>query len=123
MNGVLLGVTTVLINLWTKGRNSKDRFSISSNISIIDDRLKNIKPSSYLTRVPRTISSHIKYWKASELRTWLFFYSLPILCDILDENYFHYLHLLWKGFIFCAHIVLHLKIWRKVKFGFYTLFT
>lgn len=49
MHCVLLGETKVLINLWTSGSNSKDRFSISSNISIIDDRLKRIKPPSYKT--------------------------------------------------------------------------
>lgn len=34
--------------------------------------------------------SFFKYWKASVFRTWVFFYSLPILCDILDEKYFHH---------------------------------
>lgn len=91
MHGVLLGITKLLINLWTLGSNSKAVFSISTSINIIDDRLKMIKPPSYITRVPRTISNHIKYWKASELRTWLFFYSLPILRDILSSKYFlHY---------------------------------
>eukprot|EP00105_Crassostrea_gigas_P038741 XP_019922889.1 PREDICTED: uncharacterized protein LOC105328585 [Crassostrea gigas] len=106
MHGVLLGVTKVLINLWTSGSNSKERFSISSNISIIDDRLKRIKPPSYITRVPRTISSHIKYWKASELRTWLFFYSLPILCDILDEKYFHHFASFVEGiYLLCTDCI------------------
>ena len=91
MHGVLLGITKLLINLWTSGSYSKERFSVSSYISVIDGRLKKITPPSFITRAPRTISNHIKYWKASELRTWLFFYSLPILCDILSEKYFlHY---------------------------------
>lgn len=122
MNGVLFGVIIVLINFWMKGRNSKDRFLILFNILIIDDCFKNIKLLFYLIRVFRIILSYIKYWKVLELRIWFFFYFLLILCDIFDENYFYYLYFLWKGFIFCVYIVLFLKIWRKVKFGFYILF-
>ncbi|CAG2245020.1 unnamed protein product [Mytilus edulis] len=106
MHGVLLGITKLLINLWTNGSNSKEYFSISSSISIIDERLKRIKPPSYITRVPRTISNHIKYWKASELRTWLFFYSLPILCDILPENYFHHYSCFVEGiYLLCTDCI------------------
>ncbi|KAK3107860.1 hypothetical protein FSP39_023692 [Pinctada imbricata] len=112
MHGVLLGITKLLINLWTSGSHSKEKFSISSSISVIDERLKKIKPPSYVTRIPRTISNHLKYWKASELRNWLFFYSLPILCDILSERYFiHYAAFVEGIYLLCTDCIMpeHLR--------------
>lgn len=88
MHGALLGITKLLINLWFSGTYSKEDFSLASNGGIIDKRLLNIKPPAYILRVPRTITNHFKYWKASELRSWLFFYSLPTLHDIMPETYF-----------------------------------
>jgi hypothetical protein len=91
MHGVLLGITKLLINLWISPSYSKEDFSVASFSEVIDSRLLQIKPPSFITRVPRSISSHFKYWKASELRSWLLFYSVPVLQDILHENYlFHY---------------------------------
>ena len=91
MHGVLLGITKLLINLWIGSSFSKEIFSVSAFIDIIDERLTKIKPPTFISRVPRTLSNHFKYWKASELRSWLFFYSLPIMSDILPSTYFiHY---------------------------------
>ncbi|XP_063425300.1 uncharacterized protein LOC134708578 [Mytilus trossulus] len=88
MHGVLLGIGKLLIKLWIGSSHSKEKFSISSYVDIIDERLLKIKPPSVITRVPRSLSEHFKYWKASEIRSWLQFYSLPVLCDILPEEYF-----------------------------------
>lgn len=52
--------------------------------------LLSIKPTSNITRLPRSISTHFNYWKAFELRSWLFFYSVPLLHDIMHETYFVY---------------------------------
>ena len=90
MHGVLRSVSKLLINLWIGSAHSKEKFSISSYVEIIDERLLQIEPS-FTSRIPRTLSNHFKYWKASELRTWLFYYSLPILLEILPpELYIHY---------------------------------
>ena len=102
MHGVLLGISKLLINLWIGSSNSREKFSISAYVDIIDERLTKIKPPSFITRIPRTISDHFKYWKASELRSWLFYYSLPVLSDILPAAYFlHYACLVEGIYLLC----------------------
>lgn len=73
MHGVLLGIGKLLINLWISSTHSKEIFSISNYVEVIDQRLLQIRPPSIITRVPISLSDHFKYWKASELRSWLFF--------------------------------------------------
>lgn len=49
-----------------------------------------IKPK-YVHRMPRYIQD-LLHWKASELKTWFFHYSIPVLEGILRQDYFnHYL--------------------------------
>jgi len=43
---------------------------------------------------PRSLKKHVKYWKVSELRSWLLFYSLPLLLDFLPPLYLHHFSLL-----------------------------
>ena len=106
MHGVLLGISKLLIKLWIGSSNSKERFSVSAYVDIIDERLTKIKPPSFITRIPRTISDHFKYWKASELRSWLFYYSLPVLSDILPAAYFlHYACLVEGIYLLCTDCV------------------
>lgn len=103
MHGVLLGVTKLLIKLWFSPALSREDFSISHSSDIIDKCLLQIKPPSFVTRIPRSISTHFKYWKASELRSWLFFYSLPLLCNTLQESYFlHYAAFVEAVFLLCG---------------------
>lgn len=103
MHCVLLGVTKLLIKLWFSSALSKEDFSVSHSSELIDKCLVNIKPPSFVTRIPRSISTHFKYWKASELRSWLFFYSLPLLLDTLQESYFmHYSAFVEAVFLLCG---------------------
>ena len=58
----------------------------------MDDQLNEILPTLEIRRMLRSVSEHLKYWKASELRSFLLFYGAPALYGILSENYFqHYL--------------------------------
>ena len=60
-------------------------------MEIVDERLNQILPTFKVKRLPWSISEHLKYWKASELRSFLLFYGLPTLYDLLPDNYFsHY---------------------------------
>ena len=70
------------------------RYYIGSNIALGDKRLSEIKPPSFITRKPRKLSEHFKYFKASEYRSFLLYYSLPILHDILPINYWNHYALL-----------------------------
>lgn len=71
MHGVLLGVQKLLLSLWFNTNFSKWHFNISSKVEDIDDRLRQISPTAEMKRLPRSIQDHLKYWKASELRSFL----------------------------------------------------
>ena len=77
MVGCLLGVMRRLINLWFSSQNHKSSFYVGNMITIVDRRLLNIKPVSEFSRVPRSLSDR-KHWKASEYRSFLLYYSLPV---------------------------------------------
>ena len=62
------------------------------------------------SRSSRSITSHM-HWKASELRNWLLFYSLPLLHGFLPPLYLHHfallvcaMHILLQGKIALSHI-------------------
>ena len=106
MHGVLLGVQKFLLKLWFSESYSKEPFSFRSSVGVLDDRLKEIFPTMEIKRMPRSVSEYLKYWTASELRSFLLFYGAPALYDILSEDCFqHYLllvnaiHLLLKDSI------------------------
>ena len=90
MHGVILGVSKVLINLWFSSSNLSESFSLYSKTDIVDSRLLSIKVTYNISRVPRAIGAHFKYWKASELRSWLLYYSLPILVDLMDTSFYYH---------------------------------
>ena len=56
-------------------------------MSTIDKRLQEIQLPSYITRKLRAISKHMKYYKESEFRSFLLYYSLPPLSGILPQPY------------------------------------
>lgn len=71
---------------------------------IVDARLESIHPPNLITRSPSGISNR-KYWKASEYRSWLFFYSLPVMLSILHEDYYqHYILLCEAIYILNSHV-------------------
>ncbi|XP_028408833.1 uncharacterized protein LOC114531425 [Dendronephthya gigantea] len=90
MHGVLLGTQKLLLTLWFSSKFSKTQFSISSKVQLVDARLRQISPTSEIKRLPRSIEEHVKYWKASELRSFLLYYGLPVLYGILPDNYFNH---------------------------------
>ena len=56
--------------------------------------MKNLKPTLDISRLPRSIENDLKYWKASEYRSFLLYFGAPVLFGILDKNRFnHYLQL------------------------------
>ena len=92
MHGVLLGVVRKLLTLWFDSSHSKEPYSLSKCVNLIDKRLCSIKPPNFVTRLPRSIKNHLKYWKANECRSWLFYYSPVVLHGIMEKEYFeHYL--------------------------------
>ena len=52
-----------------------------------DSKLLQIKPPINISRLPRSIQNHRGYWKASEYRAWLLFYSIPVMFNIIPMEY------------------------------------
>lgn len=96
MHGVDGGVIKKLLNLWFTPKYHESPFSLTRPrdlVDVIDTWMKNIKPPKWVHRYPRSIADLI-HWKASELRMWMFYYSLPILSSIMRPNYYHHYLLL-----------------------------
>lgn len=85
MHGVLLGVVKTMTFLWFESP-AIQSFSLKDKEVIVDERLLNICPPSSISRRPRSITDR-SHWKANEWRSWLLYYSLPCLIDILPMRY------------------------------------
>ena len=91
MHGVLLGVEKLLLELWCTKKYKGKPFSLYASLSTINERLTSIRPTLDITRLPRSIID-LQHWKASEYRSFLLFYSAPVLHGILDDARFaHYI--------------------------------
>ena len=73
MHCVLLGVVKTLLKLWFSSSHSKEPYNVSSMLSEIDEGIKKIHLPDRVARAPRSISDYLKFFKASELRSFLFF--------------------------------------------------
>ena len=99
MHCVLLGITKMLLKLWFNSEYSKELWYCGNQIKKADAKLLQIKPPTTITRVPRSIQHHRSYWKASEYRVWLLFYSLPVMLHILPNEYLAH-HMLFVESVF-----------------------
>lgn len=89
MHGALLGVMKMLMGLWFDKSHATEQWSLSRKVDVVDKRLLNITPLNCISRVPRSISD-LTHWKASEFRSFLFFYSIPCLWNVLPADYFQH---------------------------------
>ncbi len=94
MHCVLEGVVKRLMGFLTP-------FSVK--LMEIDRSFTYQRPPHDFTRAPRSILKHRNFWKASEFRSWLLFYSLPLL---LPPLYIHHFALL----VCAIHILLQPKL-------------
>ena len=106
MHCVLEGVTKWMVNKWFASANHRCPYYIGRQVKTIDLHLLNQRPPHDFSRAPRPIATHRKYWKASEFRYWLLYYSLPILVNFLPPLYAHHYSLL----VCAMHILLQSKI-------------
>ncbi|XP_035678818.1 uncharacterized protein LOC118417371 [Branchiostoma floridae] len=96
MHNALLGVTKRLVRFWfseTPANKTKPWYC-GHAVHDVDDMLERIQPPMEIHRRPRSISSQLQHWKASEFRAWLLYYSLPIMLNILPEAYYEHYTLL-----------------------------
>ena len=69
-------------------------------------KLLQIKPPLNITRTPRSIQQDRSYWKASEYRAWLLFYSVPVMLDILPPDYLaHHMLLVEAVYLLLKNII------------------
>lgn len=71
----------------------------------VDALLMEQHPPHDFSRPPRSILHH-KYWKASEYKNWLLYYSLPLMSGVLPPLYLHHFALL----VCSMHILLQESI-------------
>ena len=92
MHGVLLGVQKLLVSLWFSDTHKGKSFNNCDKLCDVDKRLLSIKPTLNISRLPRSIQNDLKYWKASEFRSFLLYYGAPVMSGILDtERFCHFL--------------------------------
>jgi len=100
MHGVLLGVQKLLIRLWLTSEFSNKPYNYCKYVCEVDQRLQNIQPTSDISRLPRGIEKDLKYWKASEFRSFLLYFGPSVMCGILDDQRFSHYLLLVNGMHF-----------------------
>lgn len=94
MHAVLEGATRWLLKTWFDSKRHDSPFYVGRHVKKIDMELLKQHPPNEFSRPPRSISEHVKFWKASELRNWLLYYSLPLLLDFLPALFWHHYALL-----------------------------
>ncbi|KYQ53908.1 hypothetical protein ALC60_07166 [Trachymyrmex zeteki] len=87
MHCVLLGVIRLVTGLWLDSTSHNEKYYIGLKRHEIDNRLLAIRPPSSFPRLPRSLKER-SFWKANEWRTWLLYYSLPCLKNILPLKYY-----------------------------------
>ena len=100
IDGILLGIRKHLLNLWFSHQHSKQSFSIADKVDIVDRKISEIKPSSAIKRMPLSISDTLKYWKASEFRSFLLYFGVPCMFGVLPSHLLnHYILLVQATYV------------------------
>ena len=106
MHLICLGVVRLLLKFWFDVSHSLNTFSLYRYVEVVDARLRNIKLPHFINRQPRTISEHLKFWKAAELHSWLFYFAIPCTIDMMRPEYYYYFCALVEGiYILCKSTV------------------
>lgn len=74
----------------------KNIMGIEHIIHTVDSRIKSIQSNTTVVRELRLFKD-LKYWKASEFKSWLLFYCIPCLTGILKDKYVKHLAMLSKA--------------------------
>lgn len=85
MHCVLEGVTKWLMKSWFDSKNHSAPHYIGRYRQRIDSQFCKQRPPKEFSRPPRSIANHLNYWKASEFKQRLLFYSLPLLLNCLPS--------------------------------------
>jgi len=108
VHSMLLGVVRQFVEYWLHSSRSNRPYYIGSRIEEIDLKLLSIKPPIEIRRLPRSLSTR-KYWKASEYRSFLLFYSFIMLQGVLPNRYLKH----WLLLVNAATILIDSQITRN----------
>ena len=103
MHCVLEGVVKRLLKKWVTSSSHRNHYYLNKEkLREVDANLIVQLPPHDFSRASRSIDKHRKFWTASKFRTWLLFYSLPLLLGYLPPLYIHHYALL----VCALHILL-----------------
>jgi len=108
MHGGCSGVRRGHITLWFDPQHSTKPWSLRSELAEIDENLKSIQPPTALARKARSLDDR-KFWKVSEFRSWVLYYSVPLLFGRMKEPYFTH----WCCFVLGLSILLQPSISKE----------
>lgn len=92
MHCIVIGVTPTLYKLWFDSKNSKKPFYLDKEKQkILNNRIKSIKPPSWISRKPRSMDQSLK---ANEKRNLLLYYLRASLPTLLLKKYVDHFQLL-----------------------------
>ena len=84
-DSVLQGVMKSLMNLWFNPSFSSEPFDISGHIHVTDKRISEIKLPNAISRLPKSLDSNRKQFKANKLRCFFLFYGAVVFNGILSN--------------------------------------
>lgn len=96
MHGVCLGVVRTLLTIWFDKKNKEKEFSYFPKRKDVNDLLRKITPTIFVSRIPRTLDE-LTHWKASEYRNFLLYWGLPVLRHVLYPEHFAHFCLLARS--------------------------
>ena len=88
MHAILIGTVKRLVNLWFDSSSHKEPYYIGTKVRLVDKLLETITlPSGF--RPPRPISDRV-HWHANEWRSFLLYFGLTALDDMLPLLYYNH---------------------------------
>lgn len=106
MHCLLLGVTKTITNAWFDPSNNEEAWYIGTQVQDIDIKLEGMKPPSEITRTPKSVKER-QYWKATEWKNYLLYYSLLCLINNMPLKYVkHWFLLVYSMQIFLGDKIL-----------------
>lgn len=102
LHAIFLGQIKDLTNLLLTDVEEEYYIGSPANLEIIDKRLLSIRVPKCITRTPTSIKDRA-LWKASQWRSWLIFFVLPCIRDLLPRKYLEHISLLVNAIHICLN--------------------
>lgn len=93
MHCVLLGVVYLMLDMWITGYRLPYYIGSPSKLRKLNSAFSSLKPPSQIHRLSRSVNDR-RMWKASEWKSFILYYSIPCLTDVLETKYLKHFALL-----------------------------